>query len=153
MIGKSLIHIRLHVPEVFLAPTRISRKAKMFVRSFVRSVQTCLELSIFIILAQTSMLTSKVSLSSLSALSQLSLSSLSALSQLSLSSFSALSHSEVWGYFVGQSPSPKKSPRSLGVCKIFWATTLPTQPHPTLPTLPPSMKKDSNGKTQRVKVT
>ena len=62
----------------FLAPTRSSRKANL--RPFVRSVQTCLELSIFIILAQTSMLTSKVSLSSLSGLSQLSLSSLLALS-------------------------------------------------------------------------
>ena len=56
---------------LFLAPTRSSRKANVrpFVCSFVRSVQVCLELSIFIILAQTFKLTSKVSLSSLLALS------------------------------------------------------------------------------------
>ena len=81
----------------------------MFVRSYLRSVQVCLELSIFIILAQTFKLTSKVSLrslfqvlrsllglsqvslSSVLALSQLCLSSLLALSQLSLSSLLALS--------------------------------------------------------------
>ena len=42
----------------------------MSVRSFVRSVQVCLELSIFFILAQTFKLASKLSLSSLLALSQ-----------------------------------------------------------------------------------
>ena len=66
----------------------------LFLRSFLRSVQVCLELSIFIILDQTFKLTSKVSqlsLSSLLALSQLSFSSLLVLSYLSLISFLSLS--------------------------------------------------------------
>ena len=49
MIKDSINDVTEFYSLLFLAPTRSSRKAN--VRPFVRSVQVCLELSIFIILA------------------------------------------------------------------------------------------------------